>query len=221
MAETGAGADEVAANRELWTQANSEYADEHALRASVILAEIGIDMSRFLAAGHLVSWAKFAPGHPRSPPGRTKDKNTTGHGNSYLARVLGNAAVPAGRPDTFLGERYQRIARAAAGRKPWSPSAGPRCSSFGICSPIPASATPTSAATSTQPGSAPNAASATSGAVGGDHALHVGLIVANPAGNQNRCMPLASPQKAMPAEFIDAPWALSAAAKLPWRPGRS
>ena len=38
--------------------------------------------------------------------------------------------------------------------------------------------------------------------------------------NQNRCMPLASPQKAMPAEFIDAPWALSAAAKLPWRPGR-
>jgi hypothetical protein len=33
MAEAGAGADEVAANRELWTQANSEYADEHALRA--------------------------------------------------------------------------------------------------------------------------------------------------------------------------------------------
>jgi hypothetical protein len=33
MAETGAGADEDAANRELWTQANSEYADEHAVRA--------------------------------------------------------------------------------------------------------------------------------------------------------------------------------------------
>ena len=32
-AEAGAGADEVAANRELWTRANSEYADEHAVRA--------------------------------------------------------------------------------------------------------------------------------------------------------------------------------------------
>lgn len=33
MAEAGAGADGVAASRELWTQANSEYADEHAYRA--------------------------------------------------------------------------------------------------------------------------------------------------------------------------------------------
>src|SRR6185437_11238947 len=33
MAEAEAGADEVAANRELWTQANSEYTDEHAYRA--------------------------------------------------------------------------------------------------------------------------------------------------------------------------------------------
>jgi hypothetical protein len=33
MAEAGARADEVAANRELWTQANSEYTDEHAGRA--------------------------------------------------------------------------------------------------------------------------------------------------------------------------------------------
>jgi hypothetical protein len=40
----------------------------------------------------------------------------TGHGNSYLARVLGNAAVAAGRTDTFLGERYRRIAR-RRGRK--------------------------------------------------------------------------------------------------------
>jgi SAM-dependent methyltransferase len=33
MAETGTGTDDVAANRELWTRANSEYADEHAVRA--------------------------------------------------------------------------------------------------------------------------------------------------------------------------------------------
>jgi hypothetical protein len=33
MAEVGAGTDEVAANRELWTQVNTEYADEYAYRA--------------------------------------------------------------------------------------------------------------------------------------------------------------------------------------------
>jgi transposase len=83
--------------------------------AHVILAEIGRDMHRFPTAGHLVSWAKFAPGVKESA-GKKKGKNATGHGNSYLARVLGNAAVAAGKTDTFLGERYRRIAR-RRGRK--------------------------------------------------------------------------------------------------------
>jgi transposase len=87
----------------------------NSIAACVILAEIGIDMDRFPTAGHLVSWAKFAPGVKESA-GKKKGKNTTGHGNSYLARVLGNAAVSAGRTDTFLGERYRRIAR-RRGRK--------------------------------------------------------------------------------------------------------
>ena len=87
----------------------------NAVAACVILAEIGTDMSRFPTAGHLVSWAKFAPGVKESA-GKKKGKGTTGHGNSYLARVLGNAAVSAGRTDTFLGERYRRIAR-RRGRK--------------------------------------------------------------------------------------------------------
>jgi len=43
--------------------------------------------------------------------GKKKGKNSTGHGNSYLARVLGNAAAAAAKTDTFLGERYRRIAR--------------------------------------------------------------------------------------------------------------
>jgi transposase len=43
--------------------------------------------------------------------GQTQGKATTGHGNPYLARVLGEAAVAAGRTNTFLGERYRRIAR--------------------------------------------------------------------------------------------------------------
>jgi transposase len=78
--------------------------------AQVIIAEIGVDMSRFPTSGHLVSWARFAPGVKESA-GRRKGNATTGHGNPYLARVLGEAAVAAGRTNTFLGERYRRIAR--------------------------------------------------------------------------------------------------------------
>jgi transposase len=78
--------------------------------AQVIIAEIGVDMARFPTPGHLVSWARFAPGVKESA-GKRKGKATTGHGNPYLAHVLGEAAVAAGRTNTFLGERYRRIAR--------------------------------------------------------------------------------------------------------------
>jgi len=84
--------------------------------AQVIIAEIGLDMGRFPTPGHLASWARFAPGVKQSA-GKTKGKNATGHGNPYLARVLGEAAVVAGRTDTFLGERYRRIARRRGSKK--------------------------------------------------------------------------------------------------------
>jgi hypothetical protein len=67
-------------------------------------------MTRFPTAGHLVSWAKFAPGVKESA-GNPKGSRSTGHGNPYLARVLGEVAVAASKTDTFLGERYRRIAR--------------------------------------------------------------------------------------------------------------
>jgi transposase len=84
--------------------------------AQVIIAEIGLDMGRFPTPGHLASWARFAPGVKQSA-GKTKGKNATGHGNPYLARVLGEAAVVAGRTDTFLGARYRRIARRRGAKK--------------------------------------------------------------------------------------------------------
>jgi transposase len=84
--------------------------------AQLILAEVGTDMGRFPTAGHLASWAKFTPGVKESA-GKKKGKSSTGHGNRYLARVLGEAAVAAGRTDTFLGERYRRIARRRGKKK--------------------------------------------------------------------------------------------------------
>ena len=84
--------------------------------AAILLAEIGTDMSRFPSPGHLCSWAKFAPGI-KSSAGKNKGNGTTGHGNRYLARVLGEAAVMAGRTDTFLGARYRRIARRRGKKK--------------------------------------------------------------------------------------------------------
>jgi len=80
------------------------------IAARVIIAEIGLDMTRFPTPAHLTSWAKFAPGVNESA-GRKKGSGSTGHGNRYLASVLGEAAISASRTDTFLGERYRRIAR--------------------------------------------------------------------------------------------------------------
>ena len=78
--------------------------------AHAIIAEIGLDMDRFPTPAHLAGWARFAPGIKESA-GRKKGNGSTGHGNAYLARVLGQIAVAAARTRTFLGERYRRIAR--------------------------------------------------------------------------------------------------------------
>jgi transposase len=87
-----------------------------ATAAHVVIAEIGLDMTRFPTAAHLCSWARFAPGVNESA-GKNKGRGSTGHGNPYLARVLGEAAVAAARTDTFLGERYRRIARRRGKKK--------------------------------------------------------------------------------------------------------
>jgi len=77
--------------------------------ACSIIAETGLDMSRFATAGHLVSWAGLCPSARQSGPrNRTAAK---GQGDGYLRGHLGQAAIGAARTATFLGERYNRIAR--------------------------------------------------------------------------------------------------------------
>ena len=84
--------------------------------AYVVVAEVGLDMSRFPTPAPLCSWARFAPSIKESA-GRKKGNSATGHSNRYLAAILGEAAISAGKTDTFLGERYRRIARRQGKKK--------------------------------------------------------------------------------------------------------
>lgn len=77
--------------------------------AASIISEIGLDMSRFPTAGHLVSFAGLCPTANQSGPRAGKGKK--GQGCTYLRSYLGQAANAAASTETFLGERYGRIAR--------------------------------------------------------------------------------------------------------------
>ena len=77
------------------------------ITAQDIIAEIGVDMTVFPTAGHLASWARRCP-QVTSSGGKRKGSNATGHGNPYFGAALGEAAVNAGRTQTFLGAKYRQ-----------------------------------------------------------------------------------------------------------------
>jgi transposase len=83
--------------------------------AQELITEIGADGSRFPSAGHLVSWAKFAPIDHNSAG--TKRGGSTGKGNPWLAGTLGEVIAAATRTKSFLGERYRRLARRRGKRR--------------------------------------------------------------------------------------------------------
>jgi transposase len=77
--------------------------------ARSIIAETGLDMTRFPTAAHLVSWAGLCPAARQS--GTRTRAGKKGQGDTWLRGALGQAAVGASRTATFLGERYGRITR--------------------------------------------------------------------------------------------------------------
>ncbi len=85
------------------------------LTAITIVAEIGVDMSRFPSERHLTSWAGMAPGNNQS--GGKQRSGKTRKGNRYLRRALVQAAHAAARAKgTYLKARYHRLA-ARRGKK--------------------------------------------------------------------------------------------------------
>jgi transposase len=83
--------------------------------AQAVIAEIGLDMTVFGTPGRLVSWARRCPQTRQS--GSKTSHGKAGKGNPYLGGILGEIAASAARTDTFLGERYRRIARRRGKRK--------------------------------------------------------------------------------------------------------
>ena len=83
--------------------------------AAAIIAEIGLDMTVFGTPGRLVSWAKRCPQTRQS--GKKHTAGSAGKGNPWLNGILGEIAASASRTDTFLGERYRRLARRRGKRK--------------------------------------------------------------------------------------------------------
>src|SRR5258708_17252667 len=77
--------------------------------AQVIVAELGTSMAQFPTPGHAAAWARLTSRTIQS--GTTTKNGRTGKGNRYLRGALGAAVMTAANTDTFLGERYRRLAR--------------------------------------------------------------------------------------------------------------
>ena len=76
----------------------------------VLISEIGVDMSRFVSAGHLASWARICPGTHESAGKRRG--TSTGVGNNWLRTTLLESAWAASHSKkSYLGTQFRRVAK--------------------------------------------------------------------------------------------------------------
>jgi len=76
--------------------------------AEGLIAEIGVDMSRFPTSGHLASWAGMCPGNHESAGKRKSGRARKGP--KWLGVHLAEAASAAGRSKgTYLGAQHHRL----------------------------------------------------------------------------------------------------------------
>jgi transposase len=84
--------------------------------AECIIAEIGVDMSRFPTAGHLASWAGSCPGNNVTGGKRRSGKTTKG--DVWLQEILVECAWSTARAkNTYLQAQYWRLARRIGKKK--------------------------------------------------------------------------------------------------------
>jgi transposase len=81
--------------------------------ARAIIAETGLDMTRFPTPAHLAAWAGLAPVARQSGPRARKPAK--GQGDAYLKGYCTQAALGASHTGTFLGERFRRLSRRIGG----------------------------------------------------------------------------------------------------------
>jgi transposase len=84
--------------------------------AEEIIAETGVDMTRFPTEEHISSWAKVCPGNNETAGRRGNGK--TGKGNPWLGSTLVEAANAAARcKSTYLSAQYHRMAARRGGKR--------------------------------------------------------------------------------------------------------
>ncbi len=131
--------------------------------AHAMLAETGIEMTRFPTAGHLVSWARYAPAST-NPQARRRARTPPATATPTSPACWVTPPRPPGRPTPSSASATGASPATVAPRKPTSPSAGRSWSSSGTCCPTQTPATSTSAQASTPAGPTPTAAAATTSA---------------------------------------------------------